>query len=131
MTTFAKPENALKRADGMSTILCVAYAFTVYACVCSHLPAVSCVLMRCFVELVSINASGDALKVLHSVITAKKFRNWQPILEKIMLKYIDLCVEQRKGKMAKDGLHQYRVTCQQYNNYTGMCTNFTITSEFC
>lgn len=53
--------------------------------------------------------------MLHSVITSRKFRNWQPVLEKIMLRYLSLCVEMRKGKMAKDGLHQYRVTSQQFN----------------
>jgi hypothetical protein len=71
-------------------------------------------------ELISINAKPQALQVLHSIITTKKFRSWQAVLEKIMMKYIDLCVEMRKGKTAKEGLHQYRGTCQQYNNITSL-----------
>jgi hypothetical protein len=39
-----------------------------------------------------------------------------------MLKYIDLCVATNKGKMAKDGLHQFRLTVKKQkrninNNY--------------
>jgi len=66
-------------------------------------------------ELIQINAKMEALQVLHSVITAKKFRSWSLIMEKIMMKYISLCVELRRGAFAKDGLHQFRVICQQYN----------------
>eukprot|EP01116_Phalansterium_solitarium_P006298 TRINITY_DN185_c0_g1_i1.p1 TRINITY_DN185_c0_g1~~TRINITY_DN185_c0_g1_i1.p1 ORF type:complete len:1214 (+),score=437.05 TRINITY_DN185_c0_g1_i1:175-3642(+) len=78
---FAKPENALKRAE----------------------------------ELIGIERKPEALTVLHSVITAKKFRTWQPVLEKILLKYVSLCVELKKGRLAKEGLHQYKLSCQQYN----------------
>jgi len=66
-------------------------------------------------ELIAVDQKQQAIQVLYSVITAKKFRVWQPVLEKIMLKYISLCVEMRKGKMAKDGLHQYKMTTQQAN----------------
>lgn len=38
---------------------------------------------------------------------------WQQCLEDIMYKYIDLCVEMRKGKVAKDGLQLYRQICVQ------------------
>jgi translation initiation factor 3 subunit A len=61
------------------------------------------------IELVKIGAKMEALQALHSVITAKKFRSWSPVMEKIMLKYIALCAELRKGAFAKDGLHQFRL----------------------
>ncbi|GAB2300433.1 Eukaryotic translation initiation factor 3 subunit A [Dionaea muscipula] len=81
MATFAKPENALKRA----------------------------------VELVNVGQHLDALMALHSLITSRRYRNWQKPLEKIMFKYVELCVDLRKGRFAKDGLIQYRIVCQQVN----------------
>uniref|UniRef100_A0A803KNW3 Eukaryotic translation initiation factor 3 subunit A n=1 Tax=Chenopodium quinoa TaxID=63459 RepID=A0A803KNW3_CHEQI len=81
MSTFAKPENALKRAE----------------------------------ELINVGQKQDALQALHDLITSKRYRAWQKTLEKIMFKYIDLCVEMRKGRYAKDGLIQYRIVCQQVN----------------
>lgn len=32
-----------------------------------------------------------------------------------MFKYVELCVDMRKGRFAKDGLIQYRIVCQQVN----------------
>ncbi|PWA69667.1 eukaryotic translation initiation factor 3 subunit A [Artemisia annua] len=81
MATFAKPENALKRAE----------------------------------ELINVGQKQDALQVLHDLITSKRYRAWQKTHEKIMFKYIELCVEMRRGRFAKDGLIQYRIICQQVN----------------
>lgn len=66
-------------------------------------------------EFIAVGQKGQALQTLHDVLTTKRHRQWQETFEKIMKKYITLCVEMRKGKMAKDGLHQYRVICQQTN----------------
>lgn len=81
MSTFAKPENALKRAE----------------------------------ELINVGQKQDALQALHDLITSKRHRAWQKTLEKIMFKYVDLCVDMRRGRFAKDGLIQYRIVCQQVN----------------
>ncbi|GAQ81367.1 eukaryotic translation initiation factor eIF-3 subunit A [Klebsormidium nitens] len=81
MSTFAKPENALKRAE----------------------------------ELVNVGQKQAALQALHDLITSKRHRAWQKPLERIMFKYVELCVDMRKGRFAKDGLIQYRIVCQQVN----------------
>ncbi|WOL16202.1 eukaryotic translation initiation factor 3 subunit A [Canna indica] len=81
MSTFAKPENALKRAE----------------------------------ELVNVGQKQAALQALHDLITSKRYRAWQKTLERIMFKYVELCVDMRKGRFAKDGLIQYRIICQQVN----------------
>ncbi|KAK8638623.1 hypothetical protein V6N13_137038 [Hibiscus sabdariffa] len=81
MANFAKPENALKRAE----------------------------------ELINVGQKQDALQVLHNLITSKRHRAWQKPIERIMFKYVELCVDMRKGRFAKDGLIQYRIICQQVN----------------
>ncbi|XP_047330437.1 eukaryotic translation initiation factor 3 subunit A-like [Impatiens glandulifera] len=81
MSNFAKPENALKRAE----------------------------------ELINVGQKQDALQALHDLITSKRHRAWQKTLERIMFKYVELCVDMRRGRFAKDGLIQYRIVCQQVN----------------
>ncbi|CAI0390945.1 unnamed protein product [Linum tenue] len=81
MSNFAKPENALKRAE----------------------------------ELIAVGQKQEALQTLHNLITSKRYRAWQKTLERIMFKYVELCVEMRRGRFAKDGLIQYRIVCQQVN----------------
>lgn len=57
-----------------------------------------------------------ALTVLHEQVASKRSRN-SPIasLEPVMLLFVDLCVDQRKGKAAKDGLYQYKNIAQNTN----------------
>ncbi|KAJ1695403.1 hypothetical protein LUZ63_012101 [Rhynchospora breviuscula] len=81
MATFAKPENALKRAE----------------------------------ELINVGQKQAALQALHDLLTSKRYRTWQKALEKIMFKYVELCVDMRNSRFAKDGLIQYRIVCQQVN----------------
>ncbi|PIN18403.1 Translation initiation factor 3, subunit a (eIF-3a) [Handroanthus impetiginosus] len=81
MATFARPENALKRAE----------------------------------ELINVGQKLEALEALHSFITSRRYRAWTKTHERIMTKYIDLCVDMKKGRHAKDGLIQYRGICQQVN----------------
>ncbi|KAL2502889.1 Eukaryotic translation initiation factor 3 subunit A [Forsythia ovata] len=81
MATFARPENALKRAE----------------------------------ELINVEQKQEALEALHSFITSRRYRAWTRTHEKILFKYVELCVDMRRGRHAKDGLIQYRSICQQVN----------------
>ncbi|PRP82417.1 hypothetical protein PROFUN_10117 [Planoprotostelium fungivorum] len=73
-------------------------------------------------ELEKLKNPREAVRVLHAALTNRKNRNSQQstldVLEKIMKKYLTLCVSLRDGKGAKDGLHQYKTICQPYPNIT-------------
>ncbi|KAI8918601.1 hypothetical protein DFJ77DRAFT_539936 [Powellomyces hirtus] len=72
---YNRPENALKRAEG----------------------------------LIAVSQPAAALALLHDIVMSKRSRSTPlPILEPIMLKFVELCVNLRKGKTAKEGLHQYK-----------------------
>ncbi|PWA67721.1 hypothetical protein CTI12_AA316760 [Artemisia annua] len=60
-------------------------------------------------ELIIVGQKQDALQVLHDLITSKRYRAWQKTHEKIMFKYIELCVEMRRGRFVKYGLIELRV----------------------
>nr|XP_043624538.1 eukaryotic translation initiation factor 3 subunit A-like [Erigeron canadensis] len=66
-------------------------------------------------ELINVGQKQDALQVLHDLIKSRRYRAWQKTHEKIMFKYVELCVELKRGRFAKDGLIQYRNICQQVN----------------
>ncbi|KAF2491934.1 hypothetical protein BU16DRAFT_529333 [Lophium mytilinum] len=67
-------------------------------------------------ELIGVGQSSAALSLLHEHVVSKRTRN-SPIaaLEPVMLLFVELCVNLRKGKLAKDGLYQYKNTAQNTN----------------
>ncbi|PFH55663.1 hypothetical protein XA68_17859 [Ophiocordyceps unilateralis] len=67
-------------------------------------------------ELIGVNQAPAALTLLHEHITSKRSRN-APIasLEPVMLLLVELSVEQKKGKLAKDALYQYKNISQNTN----------------
>ncbi|KND94847.1 Eukaryotic translation initiation factor 3 subunit A [Tolypocladium ophioglossoides CBS 100239] len=67
-------------------------------------------------ELIGVNQTPAALTLLHEHITSKRSRN-VPIasLEPVMLLLVELSVEQKKGKLAKDALYQYKNISQNTN----------------
>ncbi|KAK3943041.1 putative eukaryotic translation initiation factor 3 [Diplogelasinospora grovesii] len=67
-------------------------------------------------ELIGVNQVPAALTLLHEHITSKRSRN-VPIasLEPVMLLLVELSVEQKKGKLAKDALYQYKNIAQNTN----------------
>lgn len=67
-------------------------------------------------ELIGVEQPQAALTILHEHVTSKRSRN-SPIasLEPVMLQFVELCVDLKKGKLAKDGLYQYKNTAQNTN----------------
>ncbi|KAI9674574.1 MAG: eukaryotic translation initiation factor 3 subunit A [Trizodia sp. TS-e1964] len=67
-------------------------------------------------ELIGVGQSQAALSLLHEHVTSKRSRN-SPItsLEPVMILFVELCVDLRKGKSAKDGLYQYKNIAQNTN----------------
>ena len=61
-----------------------------------------------FAELLSVGQKNNALDVLEIVIKSKRHRQWAPILEEILKKFLFLCTESRNARKAKDGLIGYR-----------------------
>lgn len=55
---------------------------------------------------------SSALDVLEAVIKSKRHRQWTPILEDILKKFLSLCTESRQPRRAKEGLIQYRGIAQ-------------------
>ncbi|PNY11494.1 eukaryotic translation initiation factor 3 subunit a [Trifolium pratense] len=66
-------------------------------------------------DLIKVGQKQEALNTLQGLITSKRHRSWQNTHELIMFKYVELCVEMRKGQFARDGLIQYRSICQNVN----------------
>ena len=70
--------------------------------------------IRLYAEgLVSVGQSYAALQSLTEMFSSKRFRS-TPLtsLEPIMNRFIELCVELRKGRTAKEGLMQYKNIAQ-------------------
>eukprot|EP01012_Entosiphon_sulcatum_P010361 TRINITY_DN1603_c0_g1_i1.p1 TRINITY_DN1603_c0_g1~~TRINITY_DN1603_c0_g1_i1.p1 ORF type:complete len:774 (-),score=240.20 TRINITY_DN1603_c0_g1_i1:248-2569(-) len=66
-------------------------------------------------ELIQQDQKERALSSLHDVLSNKRYRVWQAALEDVAMKHVDLCVDLRATKYARDGLIQYRQVCQQVN----------------
>ncbi|EEH19097.2 eukaryotic translation initiation factor 3 subunit A [Paracoccidioides brasiliensis Pb03] len=67
-------------------------------------------------ELIAVGQQQAALTVLHEQVASKRSRN-TPIasLEPVMILFVELCVDLRKGKSAKEGLYQYKNIAQNSN----------------
>lgn len=67
-------------------------------------------------ELIGVGQSQAALQALYDVFTSRRFKQTSlTILEPIMLKFTELCVDLRRGRTAKDGLLQYKNVSQNQN----------------
>jgi translation initiation factor 3 subunit A len=67
-------------------------------------------------ELIGVGQQQAALSILHEHVTSKRTRNSTiAALEPVMLLFVELCVDLKKGKSAKDGLYNYKNTSQNTN----------------
>jgi len=67
-------------------------------------------------ELLDVGKKEDALNTLHAALSHRKFRNlWTTTIEKIATQLIELCVEQKNLKIAREALMQYRTMTQSVN----------------
>lgn len=69
------------------------------------------------VEFIDVGKPARALDTLQEVFRNKKWTyTWsESVIEPIMFKYLDLCVELKKSHIAKEGLFQYRNMFQLVN----------------
>ncbi|GAA5871790.1 hypothetical protein JCM3774_000300 [Rhodotorula dairenensis] len=64
-------------------------------------------------ELLSVGQPMAALSSISEVFSSKRFRSTPlSVLEPIMLRFLELCVDLRKGRTAKDGLILYKNVAQ-------------------
>lgn len=64
-------------------------------------------------ELISVGEEQAALQSLYDFITARRVRWAQPsAVEPIVIKFLELGIELKKGRLIKDGLHQYKKLVQ-------------------
>ncbi len=65
------------------------------------------------IEFIDVGKKPRALEILCDVLRSRKHRTWQKKHEDIMIKYLELCVELKKSYVAKEGIYQYKIICQQ------------------
>jgi len=65
-------------------------------------------------ELIAIDKKEDALLMLNEGLRAFR-RNWTQTTEDLVIRHMELCVDLRNVRLAKDALIQYRAICQQAN----------------
>ncbi|CCF57026.1 hypothetical protein KAFR_0C00300 [Kazachstania africana CBS 2517] len=64
-------------------------------------------------ELISVGEEQAALQSLYDFITARRIRWAQPsLVEPIVFKFLELGVQLKRGRLIKDGLHQYKKLVQ-------------------
>ncbi|KAJ2611998.1 eukaryotic translation initiation factor 3 subunit A [Coemansia sp. RSA 1365] len=96
-----------------------------------HQPRPEIVLKRAE-ELINVGQSVGALETLYDALIGRRLRNANASnTEPYIRKFVELCIEQRRGKQLKEGLTQYRNIVQHNNPESlgtvveGMLTDIT------
>lgn len=67
-------------------------------------------------ELIGVDQPQAALATLYDVFNSRRFKQTSlTILEPVLLKFVELCVDLRRGRAAKDGLLVYKNVSQNQN----------------
>ena len=66
-------------------------------------------------ELIAVGQQSTALQILYDAITSRHFQHNLLALDPIMHRFVELCVELRQGRYAKEGLSLYRSFSQLSN----------------
>ena len=86
--TYQKPEAALKRAEGIKIIWYV-------------------------IELIAVGQNKTALETLQEILLSKRIRSSSiDVLETLVEKAIELCVNLRQSRILKDILNHYKLITQ-------------------
>ena len=72
-------------------------------------------------ELMLVGNTEVALQTLHDVFAQRRFnKQWEPIYEDLIFKYMELCVRLKDHRLAKEGLYQYRQLCMGSQAYKSL-----------
>ncbi|KAL0478807.1 translation initiation factor 3 subunit A [Acrasis kona] len=66
-------------------------------------------------DLIQSNQTQIAFQEMQGIVTNKRIKQWDERLEGVMKKFIELCVELRRGQDAKLAIIQYRTLCGTTN----------------
>lgn len=56
----------------------------------------------------NVGQSMAALQVMHEAMVSKRYRVFTESHETLMMRFLELCVDLRKGKLAKEALHAFK-----------------------
>ena len=73
-------------------------------------------------EYFAAGKKKTAVETLHSVLTARRHRQWTKTHEEIMKEFLFVCVDLRQKNYAREGLHQYRsISAARASTSSSLC----------
>ncbi|KAK4471468.1 hypothetical protein MN116_004578 [Schistosoma mekongi] len=59
-------------------------------------------------ELIKCDKKSNALEILYEVMRVRRTKQWQKVLEELMMLFVELCVELRKNAHFRKAIYQYK-----------------------